>query len=59
MALLNLRVAVVLLMAGLVGVVAGVLALLASPKNSVPAAMLVGGSACGCALSLFNALVGG
>jgi hypothetical protein len=58
-ALLSLRVALVLLLAGVVGIVSGTLALLASPKRSVPAAVLVGGSASGCALSLFNALVSG
>jgi hypothetical protein len=44
-------------MAALVGIIAGVLALLASPRRIVPAAILVGGGAGGCALSLFNTLV--
>lgn len=53
--LLSVRSTVVLLMAVLVGVGAGVLASLAG--QPVPAAALVGGGAAGAALALFHALI--
>jgi hypothetical protein len=55
--LLTMRVALVLLVAGVVGIVAGVLALFAAPKRSIAVAILVGGSAAGGSLGLFNTLI--
>ncbi len=54
--LLSLRATMVLLLALLTGVAAGVLAHLAG--QPVPAAVLVGGGAAGAALALFHNLIG-
>jgi len=53
--LFSVRAALVLLLAFIVGLVAGVLAYLAKP--SIPAAVLVGGGAAGGALLMFNSLI--
>jgi hypothetical protein len=54
--LLTVRAAVVLLLALVVGVLAGVLSFLA--EHSVPAAVLWGGGAAGGALMLFHSIIG-
>jgi len=54
--LLTVRVALVLLMASVVGLVAGGLSYLA--EHDVPAAVLVGGGAAGGAVLLFHILLG-
>jgi hypothetical protein len=54
--LLSLRTTIVLLLAVLIGVGAGVLAALAG--QVLPAAVLVGGGAAGGALLLFHTLIG-
>ena len=54
--LLTVRAAVILLLALIVGGSAGTLAYLA--HRSIPAAVLVGGSATGAATLLFNSVIG-
>jgi len=54
--LFTVRAALVLLLAIVVGLIAGILAYLAN--RSVPAAVLVGGGATGGAVLLFNTLIG-
>ena len=54
--LLTVRAAVVLLLALITGVAAGVLGYLA--HRSFPGALLIGGSAAGGAIMLFNTMIG-
>ncbi|MEU1969396.1 hypothetical protein ABZ541_29075 [Micromonospora sediminicola] len=56
MPLLSVRTTVILVLAALVGVGAGVLAALAG--QPVPAAALVGGGAAGAAIALFRSFIG-
>nr|WP_258545140.1 hypothetical protein [Micromonospora provocatoris] len=53
--LLTVRAAVILLLALVIGVLAGALSYLA--QGSVPAAILVGGGAAGAALLLFHTII--
>jgi hypothetical protein len=54
--LLTVRAALILLLALVTGAAAGILGYLS--QRSVPAAVLVAGSAAGAALMLFNSLIG-
>ena len=54
--LLTVRATVILLLAVLVGITAGVLTYLA--QRSVPGAVLAGGGATGAAIALFNTIIG-
>ena len=56
MPLLTVRAAVILLLALLVGITAGLLTYLAD--SSVPGAVLAGGGATGAAIALFNTIIG-
>jgi hypothetical protein len=57
MPILTIRAALLLLLATVVGIVAGVLAISASSDKNIAAGILVGGTAAGGALVMFNGLV--
>jgi hypothetical protein len=55
--ILTVRTALLLLIAAVAGIVAGVLAIRASADKNIPAGILVGGGAAAGALGLFNGLL--
>jgi hypothetical protein len=57
MPILTIRSALLLLLAEVVGIVAGVLAIRASSDTNIATGILVGGAAAGGALVMFNSLV--